>query len=147
MTLDARELLRILPHRYPFLLVDRILELEPGKRAVGLKSVTLNEWFFPGHFPGHPIMPGVLVLEMMAQVAGVMMLTVQDRQDRLPYLSGVEKVRFRRPVSPGDTIRAELTMLRMRGQFGWARGEASVDGQIICDAELSCALVARDEAR
>lgn len=145
MTLDASEIFQILPHRYPFLLVDRILELEPGKRVVGQKNVTMNEHFFVGHFPGHPIMPGVLIIEMMAQVGGVMLLKAEGNANKLAYLAGVEKARFRKPVLPGDTITAEIVILRERGNMGWTKAEARVDGVLVCDAEISFALVPREK--
>jgi beta-hydroxyacyl-ACP dehydratase FabZ len=145
LTLDASEILHILPHRYPFLLVDRILELEPGKRVVGQKNVTMNEHFFVGHFPGHPIMPGVLIIEMMAQVGGVMLLKTEGNAGKLAYLAGVEKARFRKPVVPGDTLTAEITIVRSRGNMGWTKAEARVDGTLVCDAEIAFALVAREK--
>jgi beta-hydroxyacyl-ACP dehydratase FabZ len=145
LTLDANEILHILPHRYPFLLVDRILELEPGKRVVGQKNVTMNEHFFVGHFPGHPIMPGVLIIEMMAQVGGVMLLKTEGNADKLAYLAGVEKARFRKPVMPGDTLTAEIVIVRSRGNMGWTKAEARVDGTLVCDAEISFALVPREK--
>jgi beta-hydroxyacyl-ACP dehydratase FabZ len=145
LTLDANEILHILPHRYPFLLVDRILELEPGKRVVGQKNVTMNEHFFVGHFPGHPIMPGVLIIEMMAQVGGVMLLKTEGNAGKLAYLAGVEKARFRKPVVPGDTLTAEITIVRSRGNMGWTKAEARVDGTLVCDAEISFALVPREK--
>lgn len=145
MTFDAKEILRILPHRYPFLLVDKVLELEPGARIVGLKNVTLNEPYFVGHFPGHPIMPGVLLVEMMAQIGGVMALSIKDHAGKLAYLAGVDKTRFRRPVLPGDTVTAEVTLVKSRANVRWVRGEAKVDGRVVCDAELSFVLISRDE--
>jgi beta-hydroxyacyl-ACP dehydratase FabZ len=144
LTLNANELLRVLPHRYPFLLVDKIVELEPGQRVVGLKNVTLNEHFFVGHFPGYPIMPGVLILEMMAQVGGVMLLSTDDQRGKIVLLAGVEKARFRKPVLPGDTITAEAVLLRSRGNLGWAKAEARVDGKVVCDAQMSFAVVDRE---
>jgi 3-hydroxyacyl-[acyl-carrier-protein] dehydratase len=135
------EILKVLPHRYPFLLVDRILELEPGHRAVGLKNVTLNEPFFQGHFPGHPIMPGVLLIEAMAQVGGVILLTMSGNQGKLAYFGGMDKVRFRRPVVPGDTLITEVEVVKHRGSFGWVRGIARVDGQVAVKGDLSYSLV------
>ncbi len=145
MPLDAKEILKILPHRYPFLLVDRILELEPGKRVVGLKNVTINEPFFVGHFPGHPVMPGVLILEMMAQVGGVMLLTCPGKEGKLAYLAGVEKARFRKPVLPGDTLIAEVTMLRSRATIAWVKAEVRVDGALVGEGEFSFSVIDRNE--
>lgn len=144
MEIEAKEILRILPHRYPFLLVDRIRELEPGKRVVGIKNVTMNEHFFVGHFPGHPIMPGVLIVEMMAQAGGVMLLTSEDHAGKLAYLAGIERTRFRKPVLPGDTLTAVVTLVKTRGNIGWVKAEARVEDKIVCEAEMSFALVERD---
>lgn len=149
MILESKDILKLLPHRYPFLLIDKITELEPGKRVVGLKNVTLNEHFFAGHFPDHPIMPGVLILEMMAQAGGVLLLTsdeIEDQQRKLVYLAGVSKARFRKPVLPGDTIFAEIIMQRTRNNIGWAKAVARVDNKPVCEAEMSFALVDRDAA-
>jgi 3-hydroxyacyl-[acyl-carrier-protein] dehydratase len=128
LPLETRHILNILPHRYPFLLVDRVTELEPGQRVVATKSVTINEPFFPGHFPGHPIMPGVLIVEMMAQVGGIMMLTIPEHRGKIAYLAGVEKTRFRKPVLPGDTLIATVTLARARGNVGWVKAQAHVAG-------------------
>jgi 3-hydroxyacyl-[acyl-carrier-protein] dehydratase len=138
--LDSEELRRVLPHRYPFLLVDRILELEPGKSAVGLKNVTINEPFFQGHWPHRAVMPGVLIVESMAQVSGVILLAMEEHSDENAYFVGINKARFRKPVRPGDTliIRAEIS--RIRGSFGTASVVAEVDGQEVADAELMFAL-------
>jgi 3-hydroxyacyl-[acyl-carrier-protein] dehydratase len=144
--MSIEEILRVLPHRYPFLLVDRILELEPGKRAVGLKNVTLNEGFFQGHFPGHPVMPGVLLMEALAQVGGVILLSMSGNEGKLAYLAGMEKVRFRRPVVPGDTLISEVEVIKHRGSFGWVRGVARVDGQLVVEGEFSYSLVASEGA-
>jgi len=131
-----REIMEILPHRYPLLLVDRILELEPGKRVVGYKNVTINESFFVGHFPGQPIMPGVYIIECMAQLAGTMILPTNDVTHPIPYLTGIDKAKFRRPVVPGDRLMVESTVERTRGNIGWVVATASVDGQVAASAQL-----------
>ena len=142
--LDITQIQAILPHRYPFLLVDRILEYEPKKRVVGIKNVTLNEPFFAGHFPGAPVMPGVLIVEAMAQTAGVMMLAnIPDRESKLVFFTGIDNARFRRPVVPGDQLRLELTVLRLRPRYIRLQGEAYVDGQLVAEAEISSSLVDR----
>ena len=142
MEIRIGEIMKILPHRYPFLLVDRILELEPGKRVVGIKNVTFNEEFFQGHFPGNPVMPGVLVLEAMAQVSGIALLgVVPDKEKKLLYLSGVDRCKFRRPVVPGDQIRFELEMLQFRGKTCRMKGAGFVDGQVVAEAEMMAMVV------
>jgi 3-hydroxyacyl-[acyl-carrier-protein] dehydratase len=141
--LDVEQIRAILPHRYPFLLVDRILELEPGKRAVGLKNVTINEEFFCGHFPGHAVMPGVLVLEAMAQVGGVMLLTLNQHTGKLAYFGGMDNVRFRKPILPGDTLITEVTMIKARGHVGKVKVVGSVDNEVACEGEFIFALVER----
>lgn len=138
------EIMQILPHRYPFLLVDRIIELEPDKRVVGLKNVTINEEFFQGHFPGMPVMPGVLIIECMAQVAGVMIYKdVPDPQSKLIYFTGIEKARFRRPVVPGDQLLVEMTLLNRRNNFGKLQGIATVEGKLAAEAVVTFAIVDR----
>jgi len=142
---DAQAIQRILPHRYPFLLVDRILELEPRERVVGLKNVTINEFFFQGHFPDHPIMPGVLILEAMAQIGGVLLLNTQDRpEEKLVYFTGLDKVKFRKPVRPGDQLRFEVEMLKLRQTMCRMSGKAYVGNDLACEAELSAAVVNRN---
>ena len=142
--LDSEGIKKLLPHRYPFLLVDRIVDYEPGKRVVGVKNVTLNEPFFAGHFPGAPVMPGVLIVEAMAQTAGVMMLaSLPDRETKLVFFTGIDGAKFRRPVVPGDQLRLELTVLKLRPRYIKLRGEAYVDGQLVAEAEISSALVDR----
>jgi beta-hydroxyacyl-ACP dehydratase FabZ len=144
-SLDITQIQAILPHRYPFLLVDRILEYEAGKRVVGIKNVTLNEPFFVGHFPGAPVMPGVLIVEAMAQTAGVLMLaSIPDREQKLVFFTGIDGAKFRRPVVPGDQLRLELTVLRLRPRYIRLRGEAFVDGNLVAEAQIASSLVDRD---
>ena len=133
--LDTLAIQKILPHRYPFLLVDRIIELVPGTRIVGLKQVTINEHFFQGHYPSMPVMPGVLIVEAMAQVGAVYALSLmKDGGEKLPLFSGIDNARFRRPVTPGDTLIIEVTPLRVGSRVQRMRGRASVDGQLAADA-------------
>jgi UDP-3-O-[3-hydroxymyristoyl] N-acetylglucosamine deacetylase/3-hydroxyacyl-[acyl-carrier-protein] dehydratase len=132
----------IMPHRYPFLLVDRITELEPGKRVVGLKNVSINEPFFQGHFPGHPIMPAVLIVEAMAQVGGVLLLSsVEDPRGKLVYFSGIDGARFRQPVLPGDQLRFELELIKLRGSLCKMRGTAWVGDALVAEADLMSTIV------
>jgi UDP-3-O-[3-hydroxymyristoyl] N-acetylglucosamine deacetylase/3-hydroxyacyl-[acyl-carrier-protein] dehydratase len=142
--LDIRAIEGILPHRYPFLLVDRVIEMEPQKRIVGIKNVTINEPFFQGHFPGHPIMPGVLIIEAMAQVGGMLLMgSVPDPSSKVVYFTSLNNVKFRRPVRPGDQIRFELDLLQVRGMMCKMSGVAKVDGQVVCEAEMGA--VVRDK--
>jgi UDP-3-O-[3-hydroxymyristoyl] N-acetylglucosamine deacetylase/3-hydroxyacyl-[acyl-carrier-protein] dehydratase len=135
--MDVEDIMKVLPHRYPFLLVDRILEIEAGKRVVGVKNVTINEPFFQGHFPGHPIMPGVLIIEAMAQVGGMLLLgAVPDPQSKVVYFTSLNNVKWRRPVKPGDQLRFELDMLQVRGMMCKMQGVAKVDGEIVAEAEM-----------
>jgi len=132
---DSRWIEQVLPHRYPILLVDRVLELVPKQRVVAIKNVTRNEPFFDGHFPGNPIMPGVLVIEAMAQTAALMLLhDIEDRERRTLFFAGIEKVRFRRPVVPGDQLRMEVESLRLRTIHSRFRGRATVDGELAVEA-------------
>ena len=135
----------LIPHRYPFLLVDRIEELEPGVRAVGLKNVTQNEPFFQGHFPDYPVMPGVLIIEAMAQVGAVGVMAGGAHEDKLALFAGIDGVRFRRQVLPGDVLRMEVEIVRLKGSVGRGKGKATVDGERVCEAELMFAFAAREE--
>ncbi|HLV08973.1 MAG TPA: 3-hydroxyacyl-ACP dehydratase FabZ [Halanaerobiales bacterium] len=131
----------LLPHRYPFLLVDRIEELQAGKRIVGIKNVTINEEFFQGHYPGHPIMPGVLILESMAQVGGfLMMQTLEKPEEKIPFFAGIDKARFRRPVVPGDTLRITAEILKARGKIAKVKAISNVKEELAAEAELMFAM-------
>jgi 3-hydroxyacyl-[acyl-carrier-protein] dehydratase len=134
--LDIAAIKEILPHRYPFLLVDRVLELEPGKRAVGIKNVTVNEEFFQGHFPQRPIMPGVLVIEAMAQIGGIMILAVEEHRGKLAFLGTIDNAKFRRPIVPGDTLNIEVVLIRARGNTGKVHCTARVEDQVVAEAEI-----------
>ncbi|MCL2790492.1 MAG: 3-hydroxyacyl-ACP dehydratase FabZ [Desulfobulbus sp.] len=137
LPLDVKDIMAILPHRYPFLLVDRIVEVEQGKYITGIKNVTMNEPFFQGHFPGEPVMPGVLILEAMAQVGSILAcLSDQEMIGRLAYFAGVDKARFRKIVRPGDQLVLKLTMLKQKGKVIKMAGQALVDGQLATEAEL-----------
>ncbi len=144
--MDITQIMQILPHRFPFLLVDRIVEVEEGKRIVGLKNVTINEPFFTGHVPGHPVMPGVLIIEAMAQVAGIMAYLASDEETRkkVSYFMAIDNCRFRRPVRPGDQLRIEIeTLFAKRGIWSVA-GRAIVDGNVVADAELKATFADKD---
>ncbi|MEK4759713.1 3-hydroxyacyl-ACP dehydratase FabZ [Viridibacillus sp. FSL E2-0187] len=134
--LDTQKIKEIIKHRYPFLLVDRVLELEEGKKAVAIKNVSVNEEFFNGHFPGYPIMPGVLIVEALAQVSAIVMLTKEGNEGRLGLLAGIDKCRFKRQVIPGDQLRLEVEITRVIGAIGKGKGIATVDGEIVCETEL-----------
>ena len=139
--MDIKQIMATIQHRYPFLLVDRILELEPGKRAVGLKNVTFNENFFSGHFPGNPIMPGVLIIEHAAQVGGILLLATTSQQGKLALFAGIDEMKFRRTVVPGDQLITEVEILRVSGRAGKVRVVTRVDGEVAAEGQFTFVLV------
>ncbi|MCL5021957.1 MAG: 3-hydroxyacyl-ACP dehydratase FabZ [Nitrospirae bacterium] len=141
--MDIKDIQSILPHRYPFLLVDRIVDLEPGVKAVGVKNVSINEPFFMGHFPGNPIMPGVLIIEAMAQVAGIMAFRSGVQGDTVYFMS-IEKAKFRRPVVPGDQLRLDITTLQQRGNVWKFSGNATVDTKLVSEAEFTAMVLKKE---
>jgi len=145
LPLEAAEIMRIIPHRYPFLLIDRVVELEPGKHVVAIKNVTANEPQFTGHFPERPIMPGVLMVEALAQAGAVAVLSLPEYAGKLVLFAGIDECRFRRTVLPGDTLRLEVTLEKLRGVFGRGRGVASVDGEVAVEATISF-VIPRDQS-
>lgn len=140
MVLTINEIMQILPHRYPFLLVDRIIELEPGKRVVGLKNVTANEEYFNGHFPGYPVMPGVLIIEALAQTGAVGVLSMDEYKGKLVLFAGIDKVKFRRQVVPGDQLRLEVEVTKLRGRVGKCQAKAFVGEELAVEGELMFAV-------
>lgn len=144
LPLNVTDIMKLLPHRYPFLLVDKIVEIEEGKRVVGIKNVTMNEPFFQGHFPGHPVMPGVLIIEAMAQVGGAFaMINDNIGSDRVTYFAGIDNARFRKPVVPGDVLRLELEMIACKRGLYCFSGKAYVDGTLVAEAELKATFAAK----
>ena len=142
--LDLEKILELLPHRYPFLLVDRVLEVDGTRRIVGLKNVTFNEPFFQGHFPGHPVMPGVLIIEAMAQTGGLLLMEqIPDRASKVVYFMALDNVKFRKPVLPGDQLRMEVEMMQFRGKVARMKGTARVEGQVVAEAEMLAGVVDR----
>lgn len=138
--LNVQQIKDIIPHRYPFLLVDKVIEMEEAKRVVGIKNVTINEPFFAGHFPEHPVMPGVLILEALAQVGAIAVLDMEENKGKIGFLAGVDKCRFKRQVIPGDQLRLEVEILRMKGPIGKGKAIATVDGEVACQAEITFAI-------
>lgn len=139
--LNNIEIQKIIPHRYPFLLIDRIVEMDEGKRAVGIKNVTANEPFFQGHFPGNPIMPGVLIVEALAQVGCVMLLSMEENRGKVGVFTGIDKLKFRKQVTPGDTLRLEAELLQYRHKMGKASVKATVDGEVAAMGEIGFAVI------
>lgn len=144
--LDIVQIQEIIPHRYPFLLVDKIVELEQGKRAVGVKNVTINEPFFQGHFPGYPVMPGVLIVEALAQVGAVAMLSMEEHQGKIGLFAGIDEFRFKDQVKPGDTLTLDVELTRVRGTVGKGHGKALVNGKVVAEGGLMFALTAAAQA-
>lgn len=142
--MNIQEIMEILPHRYPFLLVDSILQLEPGLSAVGIKQVTINEPFFPGHFPGYPVMPGVLIVEALAQVGAVALLSLPENRGKLGLFAGIDRMRFRQQVRPGDQLRLEVAITAQRGPIGKGHGTATVGEAIVAEGDLMFALSERE---
>lgn len=138
--MDIQEIKKTIPHRYPFLLVDKVTEIEEGKRVVGYKNVSINEPFFQGHFPDYPVMPGVLIIEALAQVGAVAMLGMEENKGKIGFLAGVDKCRFKRQVVPGDQLKLEVEITRIKGPIGKGKGTATVNGEIACQAEIMFAI-------
>ncbi|MBO5142439.1 MAG: 3-hydroxyacyl-ACP dehydratase FabZ [Clostridia bacterium] len=140
MELNIEQIQEILPHRYPFLLVDKVIELEPGQRAVGIKNVTMNENYFQGHFPGKPVMPGVLQVEALAQTGAIAVLSLEEYKGKIVYFGGIDKLRFKQKVVPGDILRLEVELIKRRGPIGIAKAVATVDGKVAVQGEITFAI-------
>ncbi|WP_217586619.1 3-hydroxyacyl-ACP dehydratase FabZ [Lentibacillus saliphilus] len=137
---DVEQIKQIIPHRYPFLLVDKVLEVEEGERVVALKNVTVNEPFFQGHFPDYPVMPGVLIVEALAQTGAIAVLGREENKGKIGFLAGIDKCRFKRQVKPGDQLQLEVEITRLKGPIGKGRGKATVNGEIACEADIMFAI-------
>ena len=140
MELNIEQIQEILPHRYPFLLVDKIVELEPGQRAIGIKNVTMNENYFQGHFPGKPVMPGVLQVEALAQTGAIAVLSLEEYKGKIVYFGGIDKLRFKQKVVPGDVLRLDVELIKRRGPIGIAKAVATVDGKVAVQGEITFAV-------
>lgn len=138
--LDIQQIKETIPHRYPFLLIDEVMEIEEGKRVVAKKNVTINEPFFQGHFPGYPVMPGVLIIEALAQAGAVVLLKKEENKGKIGFLAGIDKCRFKRQVKPGDQLRLEVEITRLKGSIGKGKAIATVDGELACEAEIMFAI-------
>ncbi|MFD1386007.1 3-hydroxyacyl-ACP dehydratase FabZ [Oceanobacillus oncorhynchi subsp. oncorhynchi] len=138
--MDIQQIKEVLPHRYPFLLVDQVKEIEEGKKVTAIKNVTANEPFFPGHFPDYPVMPGVLILEALAQTGAIAVLGIEENKGKIGFLAGVDKCRFKRQVKPGDQLELVVEIIRMKGPIGKGKGVATVNGEVACEAEITFAI-------
>ncbi len=138
--LNTKEIMEVIPHRYPFLFIDKVTELEPGKRAMGIKKVTINEYFFQGHFPSYPIMPGVIIVEALAQVGAVALLSLEENKGKIVFFAGIDKFRFKKPVKPGDELKLDVEVIGVKGPIGKGQARAYVEEEIVAQGELLFAL-------